>query len=139
MPHSLHPQLQHDGHLLGQLGLSRLLLHRNALVPWFILVPEVEATQLHRMAVEQRRELMDEVAALSTVVEAYFECDRVNVATIGNQVPQLHCHVIARRRDDPCWPGVVWGRLPETGTTWSAQALATLTERLQAELELRPD
>ncbi len=132
----LHPRLQQDCLRLGRLDLSQLLLQRNATVPWFILVPEVEATELHRMAREQRQHLMDEMAALAEAVEGLFACDKINVAAIGNLVPQLHCHVIARRRDDACWPGVVWGRLPE-GETWSDAEQERVAAGLQRAIGLQ--
>lgn len=121
----VHPRLRRDCHLLGRLELSHLLLQRNAAVPWFLLVPEVQANQLHHLQPRVRAQLVRECDAVATLVEDRYACDRINVAAIGNQVPQLHVHVIGRRADDPCWPGVVWGRL-EGGPEWSAAELGRL-------------
>ncbi|HYW05065.1 MAG TPA: HIT domain-containing protein [Gammaproteobacteria bacterium] len=121
----IHPRLRQDCHVLGRLDLSHLLLHRNAAVPWLILVPEVGEGQLHHLQQRDRDRLARECDRIAAFVEERFVCDRVNVAAIGNVVPQLHVHVIGRRADDPCWPGVVWGRLEE-GPAWSPQQLADL-------------
>ena len=64
-------------------------------------------------------------------------CHKVNVAAIGNRVPQLHLHVVGRRRDDPCWPGVVWGRLPE-GPEYTQSRLEELQGSLAWVLGLGP-
>lgn len=107
---TLDPQLQKDCFTLGTLGDSLLLLLNNALVPWFILVPHTEAVELFEMDRDSRLALQRDTDALAAFVKPTFACDKLNVASIGNLVSQLHVHVVGRRRDDFCWPGVVWGR-----------------------------
>lgn len=107
----IHPQLRRDSEHLARLPCSELLLHRNAQVPWFILVPRTACGELHELPRDRRIGVMDEADALAGLVLAHFRCRRINRASIGNRVPQLHLHVIGRREDDPCWPDVVWGRL----------------------------
>lgn len=107
----IHSQLRRDSEYLVRLPCSELLLHGNARVPWFILVPRVAGGELHELPREQRIGVMDEADALAAWVLVYFRCRRINRASIGNRVPQLHLHVIGRREDDPCWPDVVWGRI----------------------------
>ncbi|HGY90220.1 MAG TPA: HIT family protein [Planctomycetes bacterium] len=131
---SLHPQLEADTHELGRLRLSRVLLHKNSTVPWFILVPEVEATELFELEGEERSRLAAEMDALAAHVKRAFHCDKINVAAIGNLVPQLHVHVIGRRRDDPAWPGVVWGA-PIGDETYDEAALALISRRLHEDLD----
>lgn len=130
---ALHPRLVEDCHRLDRLELSQVLLHRNALLPWFILVPEVESrlTELHELDEARRRILDDELDVLARFLKTRMGSTRVNIAAIGNIVPQLHLHVVGRKEDDPCWPGVVWGRLPP-GPVWSSQQLAEIRDALRA-------
>ncbi|MEX1082086.1 MAG: HIT family protein [Halofilum sp. (in: g-proteobacteria)] len=107
----LHPRLAADTHRLGRLDLSLVLLHRDAGVPWYLLVPTVDATETIDLAAAERERLNAEIQRLGEFVREEHQPDRLNIAAIGNQVPQLHVHVIARHEEDPCWPGVVWGRL----------------------------
>ena len=134
MPHFvIHPRLRADCHLLGRLQLCRVLLKRNATLPWFVLVPETDAAEPHLLGREQRALLVEESDALARFVARNFDSDRINSATIGNLVPQLHCHVVGRRQDDPCWPGVVWGNLPP-GPAWTAGQLESIGRQLQSEI-----
>lgn len=110
----IHPRLLDDCHVLGKLSLSHVLLHKNAVVPWFILVPEVTVIELHEMDRGQRQALMDEADLVARFVINAFEVDKLNIAAIGNVVPQLHLHIIGRNKQDPCWPNVVWGNLTVT-------------------------
>jgi diadenosine tetraphosphate (Ap4A) HIT family hydrolase len=112
----LHPQLQDDTTPVGDLALSRLLAIDDAVYPWLVLVPRrsgiVEITDLGADAAR----LMDEIATVSRVLKAVTGCDKLNIAAIGNIVPQLHVHIVARRLDDPLWPKPVWGlRTPCAG------------------------
>lgn len=107
----LHPRLAADTHRLGRLDLSLVLLHRDAGVPWYLLVPTVGAAEVIDLTPSERERLNTGIQRLGEFVREEHQPDRLNIATIGNQVPQLHVHVIARHSDDPCWPGVVWGQL----------------------------
>lgn len=107
----LHPTLAADCHLLGSWQDLRILLHRDAHVRWFILVPETEAAEWHELPPALRERLSEASSAISYMLKAELACDKVNIAAIGNLVPQFHFHVIGRRRSDPYWPGVVWGRV----------------------------
>ncbi len=131
---SLHPRLAADTHELGRLSLSRVLLHKDATVPWFILVPEVEATELFQLTQHDRSRLGEEVDALAAHVKRVFECDKINVAAIGNLVPQLHVHVVGRRHDDPAWPGVVWGATLQD-RPYAPEDLKLITRRLREDLD----
>ena len=105
----LHPQLAADCHVLGRIDGHTLLLQRNAALPWFVLVPPGSAG----------------------FVKRHHACDKINVAAIGNVVPQFHLHVVGRRRDDACWPLPVWGHLAPGGS-WRDAELAALTAALHA-------
>jgi diadenosine tetraphosphate (Ap4A) HIT family hydrolase len=130
---SVHPRLLEDCHALGRFALSRVLLHRNASLPWFILVPEIEAEviELHELDPARRRMLDDETDTLARFVKAEFDVRKLNIASIGNVVPQLHVHIIGRHPEDPCWPGVAWGNLP-AGPTWPPERVAAISAMLAA-------
>ena len=106
----INERLQADCVVLAKLDLSHLLLMNNSLVPWFILVPETEAVELHDLSREDHARLTDEIRLVSRFVESEFEVEKLNVAALGNIVRQMHIHVIGRRADDFAWPGPVWGR-----------------------------
>lgn len=108
MSFQLHEQLKKDCYVLGRLDSSQVLLLDNALVPWFILVPETESTEFHALDPDMQLRVLAEINQLSAWVEQTFTVDKLNVAMIGNKVPQMHIHVIGRNRNDYCWPGVVW-------------------------------
>ena len=132
----LHPRLVADFHGLGRRGAVHLLLQRNAILPWFIAVPEAEALELFDLAPTLRRELDDFTDALARFVKTRYVCDKINIAAIGNIVPQLHVHVIGRRRDDCCWPQAAWGHV-SGAEVYSSEALAALVRDLRAEFDLR--
>jgi diadenosine tetraphosphate (Ap4A) HIT family hydrolase len=129
MKFSLHPQLVSDFHVLGRSGNLHLLLRRNAVLPWFLLVPESAVLELYELAPSPRRELDTHADLLARFVKTYFGCDKINVAAIGNIVPQLHLHVIGRRLDDCCWPQAAWGNLVGS-RAYGAQELAAIEKGL---------
>ncbi len=129
----LDPRLAADSHFLAAFKSGSVLLHHNATLPWFILVPDTGARRLHEVSSPLRELISAEVDALTAYVMRAFDCEHVNVASIGNIVEQLHIHVIGRRRDDPLWPGVVWGRL-DAGPEYSeaeVSAIASAIEELR--------
>lgn len=128
---SLHPQLRRDFKVLGRTGPSWLLLRNNAALPWFLLVPETECTEIFELPATTREALRHQMDVLAAFVKQHFKADKINVAAIGNVVPQLHVHVIARRRDDCCWPQAAWGHV-EVEASWSAAELTRLDTALDA-------
>lgn len=111
---SLHPTLVADCHDLGVWQDLCILLHKNALVRWYILVPKTRVTDWHELPGSLHRQLLAASTVLARMLRTDDGCDKVNVAAIGNLVPQFHYHVIGRLRTDPYWPGVVWGRTEPT-------------------------
>ncbi|QGZ31889.1 HIT family protein [Stutzerimonas stutzeri] len=109
----LDSRLEQDTLYLGDFPLCRLLLMNDASYPWFILVPRrEEVSELFQLDPTDQQALWQEATALAETVKDTFGADKMNVATLGNVVSQLHVHVIARRRDDASWPAPVWGRAP---------------------------
>ena len=134
----LDSQLQKDCIVLGELEHSLLLLMNNALLPWFILVPKTDKTELYELASDVQTGVWAEVNAVSKYVKNEFTVDKLNVAAIGNVVKQLHIHVIGRKHDDFCWPGVVWGRAEKAPYDKAAidHLMATLDNSLPIKLKL---
>ena len=110
---SLHTQLQKDTIDLGDLPLSRVLVIKDAHYPWLLLVPRragaVEIIDLNEV---EQGQLMTEINRVSRALKEVTKCDKLNVAALGNVVPQLHVHIIARRKSDAAWPRPVWGVMP---------------------------
>lgn len=113
MSFELHPQLARDCHRLGHFGLSLLLLMNDAQYPWFILVPRREGLrEVYQLDQAEQALLLRESSALSRALMSAYRGDKLNLAALGNQVPQLHLHHIVRYAGDPAWPAPVWGRHP---------------------------
>jgi len=109
MAFELHPRLAAGGFEIGRLSGCRLLLKNNALFPWMLLVPEVEGIEdLHQLPPGQYEEVMAAMRRVSEFVASYFQPEKLNVACIGNQVRQMHIHIVGRSASDPAWPGTVW-------------------------------
>jgi len=126
---SLHPQLAADTVPVCDLALSRLLAMNDANFPWLILVPRrAGASEIIDLGAEQSL-LMDEIALVSRTLKDETRCDKLNVAAIGNVVPQLHVHIVARRKDDAAWPKPVWGAVPRRD--YEAAALERLVAAIQ--------
>jgi diadenosine tetraphosphate (Ap4A) HIT family hydrolase len=110
---SLHPQLAQDTVPVGDLPLSRVLLSNDANYPWLILVPRRPAlTEIIDLEENEQVQLLGEVGAAARVLKSVTECDKLNIAALGNMVAQLHIHIIARRHSDAAWPNPVWGAAP---------------------------
>lgn len=127
---AIHPQLLLDAHFIGTFPTCGVLLHKNAVVPWFILVPETEIVGLLDLPQEILMAVMEEAALISAFVKQTFGCVKINFASIGNVVPQLHLHIVGRKPDDLCWPAPVWGNLAEI-REYSTGELGRIGELLQ--------
>jgi diadenosine tetraphosphate (Ap4A) HIT family hydrolase len=130
---SLHPQLVADTVPVGDLSLSRLVAINDAIYPWLILVPrQAGAVEIADLAADDAMQLASEIVQVSDTLKKITGCDKINVAAIGNVVPQLHVHVVARWKADPLWPKPVWGNTtprPADSAVF-ARFLAAVRERL---------
>jgi diadenosine tetraphosphate (Ap4A) HIT family hydrolase len=115
-------QLLADCHHLGSLPTSQLLLHRNAALPWFILVPQTQLSDVLDLPDEHRQAVLTDCAAVSAFIKQVLGFSKVNFAGLGNVVPAMHLHIIGRHSQDPCWPQPVWGNLPD-GESYAQQQL----------------
>jgi diadenosine tetraphosphate (Ap4A) HIT family hydrolase len=110
MSFALDPRLVADTHVIGELPLCRLLLMDDARYPWLILVPRIAgARELIDLDESDQRSLLAELAGVGRALEALLKPDKLNIAALGNVVPQLHVHLVARFTDDAAWPRPVWG------------------------------
>jgi diadenosine tetraphosphate (Ap4A) HIT family hydrolase len=106
----LHPKLAQDTSTVGDFSLCRLLLMNDASYPWFILVPrQPKIREIFELSERDQQQLLRESSQLSQVLNQLFQADKINVAALGNMVPQLHIHHIVRYQTDPAWPNPVWG------------------------------
>lgn len=109
----LDPRLAEDSVPVGALPLCQIRLHRDGRYPWLLLVPARAAVrEIHELSADDRRRLIEEAAAVADAVQRALGADKMNVAALGNLVPQLHVHVIARFEHDDAWPGPIWGAHP---------------------------
>ena len=131
---TLDQRLQQDTLLLGDFPLCRLLLMNDANYPWFILVPRRdEVSELFQLDAQEQQQLWRGSTELAEVLKDTFKADKMNVATLGNVVSQLHMHVIVRRKDDPAWPAPVWGKHP--AKPYSDEQVAALRSKLRMALD----
>ena len=107
---SLHSRLKEDTIDIGDLPLSKVLVIKDAHYPWLLLVPRrADAVEIIDLDEVQQAQLMTEISRVSRALKEITRCDKLNVAALGNLVPQLHVHIIARRTNDAAWPRPVWG------------------------------
>lgn len=110
---TLHQQLAADTGLVGDLALSQVRVMYDANYPWLVLAPRrAGAREVIDLDPAGQVQLMTEIADAGRALKSVTQCDKLNIAAIGNVVPQLHVHIVARRRDDAAWPRPVWGAAP---------------------------
>ncbi len=123
----LHEKLAADTLEVERWPLSLVLLMNDATYPWLILVPRRPGLRdFHDLAGADLPVMTGEIVRASRLLQDSFQPHKINVAALGNQVPQLHVHVIARFTEDAAWPGPVWGVVPPAPYTPAA-----LEERLK--------
>lgn len=130
---SLDPRLQRDTVALGSFSLSLLLLMNDASYPWLILVPQrPDIRELYQLPPADRQLLLDESCHLAETLAGLFHPDKLNIAALGNVVPQLHLHHVVRYRTDPAWPAPVWGKAP--AVPYRPEQVLALRDRLLPQL-----
>ncbi len=130
----LDARLEGDTHFVGDWPVCRVLLMDDARFPWLILVPRVAgARELHALPSAVRAVVFGEITRATAALERATGAEKMNVAALGNMVPQLHVHVIARHAGDAAWPGPVWG--VEGREAWEGDARRALLERFETEAQ----
>ena len=110
------PGLAKKEHIID-LKLSTVLFENNRFYPWVFLVPMKNGVKnMTYLTMDERIQLMKEMAIVEKVMSTLFEHTQINVAMIGNKTPQLHVHILCRKEGDPDWPGTVWGNSSEPYT-----------------------
>ncbi len=105
----LDPRLEQDSTFVYNLTLSEVRLSNNAAFPWLILIPKrKQMVELIDLTIEDQEQLLLEIRQTSQIMQALFRPKKLNIAALGNIVPQLHLHVIARYEQDLAWPNPVW-------------------------------
>ncbi|MEZ5596259.1 MAG: HIT family protein [Pseudomonadales bacterium] len=108
---TLHPQLEQDTCVVMELAVCRVLLMNDARYPWLILVPRFAGVrEIYDLPADTQDVIWREVGHCGSRLMDLVKADKLNIGALGNLVPQLHIHVIARRQDDDAWPAPVWGR-----------------------------
>lgn len=129
----LHPRLGQDCLVLGRFSLCQLLLMNDSRYPWFILVPaRNHISEIYQLSDGEQQLLLRESSRLARAMADAFRPDKLNIAALGNLVPQLHLHHVARYRDDAAWPAPVWGKL--AAIPYFAEELASVKAKLHGAL-----
>ncbi len=127
----LDPQLESDSVFVADLDLCQVRLMDDSRFGWLLLIPRRGGLKdLTDLTQDERAEAMEEVAACGEALKTVETCDKLNVASLGNMVPQLHIHVIARQQGDAAWPGPVWGAGERVH--YSEEAREALAARLES-------
>ena len=129
----IHSQLEKDCHLFGILNSCHVLLHKNAHLHWFILVPETELKNLLELDEKLLQHVMKSAQTINHYLVSTHGYKKINFASIGNMVDQLHIHTVGRNPDDICWPKPVWGNLPD-GPAYHPHDILKIVEDLSLEL-----
>ncbi|MDQ0315214.1 HIT domain-containing protein [Amorphus orientalis] len=131
---ALDERLAADTMEVTELELCTVRLMNDRTYPWLILVPRrADCVELIDLDPGDRAVLMEEIALVSRILRQETDAEKLNVAALGNAVPQLHIHVIARFADDPAWPGPVWGKTQPL--PWDGLESADFTARLDKALQ----
>ena len=122
---TLDPRLAGNSRAIGDLPLAHLRLVDNLAFPWVLLIPRRTAIrEIHELTPTDQSQLIAEASHVAAGMQAAFKADKMNVAALGNAVPQLHVHVIARWAGDICWPGPIWAgheERPLSACQWAAR------------------
>lgn len=95
---------------IADLPLCRALLMNDSRYPWVVLVPRIASvSEVFELSPEEQTQLWQEATQLGAAMKKVFHGDKLNIATLGNVVSQLHIHVVVRYADDASWPASVWG------------------------------
>lgn len=128
----LHATLQEDTHILVDLPEAYILLHKNALLPWLILVPKnTTETDFMNVSIEEQQQWLLISRSLAAFIKQYFNVQKINFAAIGNVVSQLHLHIVGRHTKDCLWPQPVWGHLHQS-KAYDAKEVGDISKALRS-------
>ncbi|MBS8270157.1 histidine triad protein [Halomonas litopenaei] len=125
------PRLVADSYPITELPLCQLRLMDDARYPWLMLIPRrAEVSEVYDLSEQDQQQLWREATRIGKALKAYASGDKLNIASLGNMVAQLHIHVIVRHQGDPAWPGPVWGQ--GQATPYDKDSLAATKDRILA-------
>lgn len=128
---TLDPRLIEDTHPVTELPLCQLRLMDDTRYPWLVLIPRrAGAVEVFDMSEDDQQQLWREAGLLGRALKETLGGDKLNIATLGNMVPQLHLHLVLRREGDAAWPGPVWGQ--GQAEPYDLDGLAAMRDRLLA-------
>ena len=134
-PFQLHPRLKEDCIAVGRFDLCQLLMMNDSQYPWFILVPEKAGlTEIYQLGKAERQILTEESSYLAENLAALYQADKMNIAAIGNLVPQLHIHHVVRYQTDKAWPAPIWGKF--TAVPYTQQHMTYSLAEVKRQLKL---
>jgi diadenosine tetraphosphate (Ap4A) HIT family hydrolase len=138
MAFELHPRLLAGSYGIGVISSCHVLLKDSALFPWFLIVPKVDHGEedLHQLPLDRYDQVSRLVREVSEFASQYFRPTKLNVACIGNQVRQMHIHVVARHEGDAAWPGTVWAHSEKK--PYSADEAEKIIQAARAYFNLPP-
>lgn len=123
-----------------ELKLCKVLFENNRFYPWIFLVPKREnAKNMTFLSMEDRLQLMREMALCEKVMTELFPHDQTNVAMIGNKTPQLHVHILCRKEGDPDWPTTVWNNHSEPYPADEAEKTAASIKNAIEQKKSKPE
>jgi len=126
---SIDKRLLDDCHVLGTVPSGTLLLNRNASLHWFILVPQSKLFDVLDLPLNQAQLVFTDCAAISAYMKEELSYPKINFAGLGNQVPQMHLHIVGRHVGDVCWPDPIWGNIHHS-SIYTNDKVRTLQEGL---------
>lgn len=131
----LHERLQLDCISIGRFDLCQILMMNDSQFPWFILVPEKAGIrEIYQLSKAERHTLAEESSYLAENLAILYKADKMNIAAIGNLVPQLHIHHIVRYQTDKAWPAPIWGKF--AAIPYTQLQILDDTARVKAQLKL---
>lgn len=137
----LDPRLEADSSFIIDLALCQARLHQNGAFPWILLIPRQDnLSEIIDLSPKDQLVLMQEIALSSEIMQGIFQPNKLNVASLGNIVPQLHVHIVARYETDEAWPGPIWNSnvSREYGANELEERIDTLREAFEEELRKNP-
>jgi diadenosine tetraphosphate (Ap4A) HIT family hydrolase len=131
----LHPRLKEDCIAIGRFDLCQLLMMNDSQYPWFILVPEKAGIkEIYQLSKPEQHTLTEESSYLAEKLATLYKADKLNIAAIGNLVPQLHIHHVVRHQTDKAWPAPIWGKFD--AIPYTQQQISENIARVKKQLKI---
>ena len=131
----LHPRLKQDCIAIGRFDLCQLLMMNDSQYPWFILVPEkADIKEIYQLSKQERHALTEESSYLAENLATLYKADKMNIAAIGNLVPQLHIHHVVRYQADKSWPAPIWGKF--AAVPYTQQQITDNIDQVKEQLKI---